>query len=144
MLYCRHSKEKELTMILVIDTQYMENYGAHDWDGKGECPQYWKAKGGNEYKVTGIPKNVDVDHVLFMLGQEVQWSDNGSISTVIGTHIEGDDYLSWFEKSQLEYDGSISFKEPSISYTELCRLEAAKETTPDSRELTGMIDYYGA
>ena len=25
-------------MMLVIDTQYMENYGAHDWDGEGECP----------------------------------------------------------------------------------------------------------
>ena len=69
-------------MMLVIDTQYQENYGAHDWDGLGECPQRWKFKGGSEFKVTGIPRNVDVDRVLFMLGQEVQWSDNGSISTV--------------------------------------------------------------
>lgn len=35
---------------LVIETQIYENYGAHSWDGKGECPQYWKAKGGNEYQ----------------------------------------------------------------------------------------------
>jgi hypothetical protein len=34
-----------------VCTQVQENYGAHDWDGKGECPQYWKFKGGNEYKV---------------------------------------------------------------------------------------------
>ena len=34
---------------LVIQTQYKENYGAHDWDGKGECPQYWKFKGGSTY-----------------------------------------------------------------------------------------------
>jgi hypothetical protein len=38
-------------MMLVIRTQYMENYGAHDWDGQGECPQYWKAKGGSDYVV---------------------------------------------------------------------------------------------
>lgn len=36
---------------LVIYTQCYENYGAHDWDGEGECPQYWKAKGGSEYHI---------------------------------------------------------------------------------------------
>lgn len=36
-------------MKLVIRTQYRENYGAHDWDGKGACPQYWKSKGGDTY-----------------------------------------------------------------------------------------------
>jgi hypothetical protein len=36
-------------MKLHITTQYMENYGAHDWDGVGECPQYWKFKGGEDY-----------------------------------------------------------------------------------------------
>ena len=35
---------------LAITTQIHENYGAHDWDGNGVCPQYWKAKGGNEYQ----------------------------------------------------------------------------------------------
>jgi len=29
-------------MKLVITTQVYENYGVHDWDGRGECPQYWK------------------------------------------------------------------------------------------------------
>lgn len=38
-------------MYLAIDTQYMENYGAHAWDGKGECPQYWKYKGGETYVI---------------------------------------------------------------------------------------------
>ena len=38
-------------MKLVINTQFKENYGAHDWDGKGECPQYWKFKGGDVYVV---------------------------------------------------------------------------------------------
>jgi len=38
-------------MKLVINTQFKENYGAHDWDGKGECPQYWKFKGGDTYVI---------------------------------------------------------------------------------------------
>jgi len=36
---------------LVIVTQHRENYGAHDWNGEGSCPQYWKMKGGNTYVV---------------------------------------------------------------------------------------------
>ena len=38
-------------MKYVVQTQFRENYGAHDWDGTGECPQYWKSKGGNTYVV---------------------------------------------------------------------------------------------
>jgi hypothetical protein len=33
--------------------------------------------------------------------------------------MEADDYLSWFEKSQLEYDGKITCAEPIIEYSEL-------------------------
>ncbi len=32
--------------------QYSENYGAHDWNGEGACPQYWKAKGSATTLVT--------------------------------------------------------------------------------------------
>lgn len=40
-----------VTFRLAITTQVYENYGAHCWDGEGECPQYWKAKGGSEYQI---------------------------------------------------------------------------------------------
>ena len=46
-------------MMQVIRTQYIENYVAHDWDGTGACPQFWKMKGGSEYKVLDVPSNVD-------------------------------------------------------------------------------------
>lgn len=36
-------------MKAIIQTQHLENYAAHDWDGEGECPQYWKPKGGSTY-----------------------------------------------------------------------------------------------
>ena len=131
-------------MILVIDTQYMENYGAHDWDGQGECPQYWKMKGGEEYMVTGIPENVDVDLVIRMLGQEVQWSDVGSSSTVIGTHFESDDYLSDFERSQQEYDGQITFPAIRVSYADVCLMHHAREQ--EYADIAADLDaiYYGA
>lgn len=41
----------DLTFDLYASGQYMENYGAHDWDGKGECPSYWKYKGSDSVKV---------------------------------------------------------------------------------------------
>ena len=131
-------------MMLVIDTQYMENYGAHDWDGQGECPQYWKMKGGEEFMVTGIPNNVDVEQVIRMLGQEVEWSDVGSRSYVIGTHFESDDYLSDFERSQLEYDGQITFKAPRVAYEDVCLQHHAREQ--EYADIAADLDaiYYGA
>jgi len=50
-------------MKLVIQTQYKENYGAHDWDGKGECPQYWKFKGGETYVFSNI-KPSEVQRII--------------------------------------------------------------------------------
>jgi hypothetical protein len=46
------SRDEPTTFRIVVHTQVFENYGAHCWDGKGQCPQYWKAKGGNEYQRT--------------------------------------------------------------------------------------------
>ena len=103
--------------MLVIRTQYMENYGAHDWDGTGQCPQYWKMKGGSEYKITDIPLNIDYQEVVSMANVE---TDNEYCREyILDWSIESDDYLSWFEKSQLEYDGEITCKEPIIEYSEL-------------------------
>ena len=104
-------------MMLVIRTQFMENYGAHDWDGTGECPQYWKMKGGSEYKITNVPLNIDYQEVVSMANVE---TDNiGCREYILDWTIESDDYLSWFEKSQLEYDGKITCAEPIIEYSEL-------------------------
>ena len=104
-------------MMLVIRTQFMENYGAHDWDGTGECPQYWKMKGGSEYKITDVPLNIDYQEVVSMANVE---TDNiGCREYILDWSIESDDYLSWFEKSQLEYDGVIACKEPTLEYSEL-------------------------
>jgi hypothetical protein len=104
-------------MMLVIRTQYMENYGAHDWDGTGECPQYWKSKGGSEYKILDIPLNIDYNEVVSVA--DVEKNNDYCREYILDWSLESDDYLSWFEKSQLEYDGSIACPEPTIEYSEL-------------------------
>ena len=55
-------------MKIVIQTQVQENYGAHDWDGVGACPQYWKAKGGETYVVPDLT----VDQVLKIKDAQMQ------------------------------------------------------------------------
>ncbi len=93
---------------LLITTQVYENYGAHDWDGEGECPQYWKAKGGLDYVVL----NVDVNRAAetFEAVRAQCESDNeGYRESVLGWEIVADDYLTEYEESQLEYDGRIMF-----------------------------------
>ena len=41
-------------MKFYVSTQIRENYGAHDWDGSGSCPQRWKCKGGSTYVVENL------------------------------------------------------------------------------------------
>lgn len=106
-------------MIIVIDTQFMENYGAHDWDGQGVCPQRWKMKGGSSYKVRNVPADADIKSVVDLLAPEIVFDEIGARQYIIGYSMENDDFLSWFEKSQLEYDGKIHSPEPSYEYDEL-------------------------
>jgi hypothetical protein len=103
-------------MLLVIQTQNEENYGAHDWDGTGECPQYWKMKGGQEYKVVNLPEGANIDQVVELVRSDIEMSNEGYRSYIVGYGLESDDHLSWFEKSQLEWDGEITHPEPVIDY----------------------------
>ena len=118
-------------MIIVIRTQYMENYGAHDWDGKGVCPQYWKYKGGSEYKVRNIPADTDPKDcikIVDLASQQITRDDDYCREYVLEWFVEADDYLSWFEKSQLEQDGSITYGEPEIDYHTLTEGVCGKQS----------------
>lgn len=103
-------------MKVLIITQYMENYGAHNWDGEGECPQYWKMKGGSDYFLPLDGFNPDhefaekrLQMIVDSVRDQVEWSDDSSRSWIIGYEIVADDYMTEFEKSQLKYDGGIRF-----------------------------------
>ena len=100
-------------MMLVISTQCYENYGT-------ETDPYWKAKGGSEYKILGVPANVDLDEVVTLVRGDIEKSNDYVQETIIGYGLEADDWLSGFERSQLEYEGSIQFAEPTIDYSDLC------------------------
>jgi len=95
-------------MKLHIITQYMENYGAHDWDGKGECPQYWKMKGGEDYFILNVGET-EVDSAVAQVRGDIEWNDIGSRQYIIGYGLVADDFMTEFEISQLEYDGKIVY-----------------------------------
>jgi hypothetical protein len=85
----------------------MENYGAHDWDGEGECPQYWKMKGGEDYFILNV-NETEVDAAIAQVRGDIEWNDIGSRQYIIGYGLVANDFMTEFEVSQLEYDGKIT------------------------------------
>ena len=111
-------------MLLIIETQYSENYGAHDWDGEGECPQRWKQKGGSSYKISDVPPSCTEDDLYGLAVDALLTFDDQCQVDVLGVKFVEDGWLSWFEKSQLEYDGSIVYPEPTMTFRELLQKAA--------------------
>ena len=110
-------------MKLVLITQVRENYGAHDWDGTGTCPQYWKNKGGSEYILEDLEHYLSINDDFFTkkvrmiveaIVPNIEQNSDFYQETIINFAIEDDDYMSEYEKSQLEYEGFIRFYEPRI------------------------------
>ena len=113
-------------MKLYIFTQDQENYGAHDWDGEGEVPQYWKSKGGTDYivDVEGFRWNEEfADKKLRMIVDELRFiideSSDYYRSSILGYEKVEDDFMTDYEQSQLEYDGKVMFPAIRKTYNEM-------------------------
>ncbi len=102
-------------MKLLITTQVYENFGAHDWDGVGQCPSYWKAKGGSDYVVKNINVNQVTETVMGVRGQIEEDNDHYR-ETIIDFRLVKDDYLTEFEQSQLAYEGAIRFPAKELAW----------------------------
>jgi hypothetical protein len=73
-------------MILVITTQYSENYGNAD-------QPYWKAKGSCDYKIKNIPTNLPGEQYENIVRlAEFDYSNDFSEEYVIGWDIRDDEY----------------------------------------------------
>ena len=77
-------------MKLVIHTQFRENYGAHTWNGKGECPQYWKFKGGDTF-VMAIEDPNNRPNNIHEIEDLISYKDDGSEEYVLDWSFEDDD-----------------------------------------------------
>ena len=99
-------------MQLLITTQYQENYGAHDWDGEGACPQYWKFKGGMDYKydLGSQVRSADaLAELVEYFRPQIEESNDYVRNDIIGWQLVEDDFLTDFEQSQLDYEGEIRY-----------------------------------
>ena len=99
---------------LLITTQVYENYGAHDWEGEGECPQYWKAKGGSDYVVKKFKG--DVTTAVMCLRSQIECDNEHIKENIIGFELVADDYLTEFEQSQLDYEGKITYSPKELAW----------------------------
>jgi hypothetical protein len=99
-------------MQLLITTQTQENYGAHDWDGTGECPSYWKFKGGQDYKFdlgTTLRNAQSLAELVEHFRAEIEEDNDYYRNHIIGYEVVADDFLTEFEQSQLDYEGRIAY-----------------------------------
>ena len=87
-------------MKIVIQTQVKENYGAHDWDGEGKCPQRWKFKGGETYVVP----NLSSDQVAQVLEL--------GMPTLIALIEERNEYYEEYVQNWASLDDDLVVSEP--------------------------------
>ena len=108
-------------MKIILYTQYHENYGAHDWDGKGQCPQYWKAKGGSEYQVArtlSFNEAADASLVKSLVADataKINRRNDYFEEYVIDWELMTDDAMTPYEKTQLEWEGKVMFPRKTLA-----------------------------
>jgi hypothetical protein len=87
---------------LMITTQYCENYGT-------PSEPYWKFKGGSEYFVPNVDECDMVDVIVDRVRPQVEISNPMCEEYILGYEIVADDYMTEFERSQLEYEGKVTY-----------------------------------
>jgi len=98
---------------LLITTQILENYGTT------ENPK-WKFKGSNEYKFRNVPLNISCENYnKLILSSKIQENGEYYKEVINDCTFVANDYLTSFEKSQLEYDGSIMYPATEFFYEDL-------------------------
>lgn len=104
-------------MKAVIQTQFLENYGAHDWDGKGLCPQGWKPKGGDTYIIdVSIRQAQDADFWKHMMSM-IEYSSDYAQEYVVGESIiddidfkESDHCPEWDAPTYMEWNDDMRLR----------------------------------
>jgi hypothetical protein len=108
-------------MKLHIFTQHKENYGAHDWDGAGQCPQYWKFKGGATYVLKlGDVSLADGLHdrlkaIVESVRPTIERNDDFFVEYILDWAIVADDELSEDEQLQMEFEGKIVYPDKVLT-----------------------------
>jgi hypothetical protein len=103
---------------LLITTQVFENYAWREDGTLGTgADAYWKAKGGNDYVVKNFQGgDIAATTAVMALRDKIEISNDGFMEHIVDWMIVADDYLTQFERDQLEYDGSIMFPATELQF----------------------------
>jgi hypothetical protein len=93
---------------LLIQTQTHENYG-------DDVNPHWKPKGGCDYVVKNINVNKVTETLIGVRGQ-IECDNEWYRESIIDFSVVADDYLTEFEKDQLEYEGKIRFPAKELAW----------------------------
>jgi hypothetical protein len=90
-------------MKILITTQYRENYGT------AEEP-YWKFKGGEDYFILNVDPCTQAPGLLVeQVRGQIEYTSEFTEEYILDWELVADDYVTDFERSQLEYEGSIQY-----------------------------------
>ena len=93
---------------LLITTQVYENYG-------DDVNPHWKPKGGCDYVVKKINVN-KVTETVMGLRSQIECDNEYYREHIINFEVVANDYLTEFEKDQLEYEGKIRFPAKELAW----------------------------
>ena len=95
--------DRSLKMKVLITTQYSENYGT-------ESDPYWKFKGGSDYFIQNVnPLNVAPGMLVDKVRSQIEYSNPMSQELILDWELVSDDFITEFEKDQLEFGGKIVY-----------------------------------
>ena len=103
-----------MNTLLHIETQLEENYGAHDWNKEGTCPQAWKPKGMHMFTL-----RVDSDSFLYAEEQCIK-------AIEIQLAKQSNDYERFSYRSH-----ELIFHEPTALDDEEFKLEVVRQCRKD-------------
>ena len=95
---------------LLITTQVYENYAWCEAGSPGTgADACWKPKGGSDYVVRGVDECDMIDIIVDRVRGQVEQDNHAFMERIIGYRVVADDYLTEFERDQLEFEGKIRY-----------------------------------
>ena len=95
---------------LLIQTQVMENYAWREDGSLGVgADAYWKFKGGSDYVVKNVDECDMIDVIVDRVRGKIECDNDAFREYIVGYRVVANDYLTQFEKDQLEYEGKITY-----------------------------------
>jgi len=102
---------------LLIQTQVFENYAWNEDGSLGTGDNaYWKPKGGGDYVIKKFKDFNRVTETVMAVRGQIEQDNDMFREHIIHWEVVSDDYLTEFERSQLEYEGKITYPANEIQW----------------------------